>query len=59
MQGATTLYVQYIQPNLKKHEEQIDKALEEGRNKATTNFNDLKQRGMTWVRESLERLGFR
>lgn len=29
-QGATVLYVQYISPLIRKHESQIDNALEEG-----------------------------
>jgi len=47
-QGASHLYIQWIAPFVKKHEEEIDRYLEEGRKKAERSLGDVKEKGMTW-----------
>eukprot|EP00241_Pyramimonas_parkeae_P012138 CAMPEP_0114247270 /NCGR_PEP_ID=MMETSP0058-20121206/12931_1 /TAXON_ID=36894 /ORGANISM="Pyramimonas parkeae, CCMP726" /LENGTH=189 /DNA_ID=CAMNT_0001360561 /DNA_START=2356 /DNA_END=2925 /DNA_ORIENTATION=- len=48
-QGATQLYVQHIQPLVKRHEEEIDRALEEGYRKGTDSVNEVRSKTMTWL----------
>ncbi|KAK3269814.1 hypothetical protein CYMTET_21759 [Cymbomonas tetramitiformis] len=47
--GASQLYFHWIQPSLKKHEEDIDRALEEGRRKAEICIVEVKSKTMTWL----------
>lgn len=49
--GATTLYVRFIMPLIKKHEESIDNALEQGYKKSENTFMDLKKRSLAFLRE--------
>lgn len=49
--GATTLYVKFIMPLIKRHEESIDNALEQGYKKSENTFMDLKSRGLAFLRE--------
>lgn len=49
--GATTLYVRFIMPVIKKHEESIDNALAQGYKKSENTFIDLKRRGLAFLRE--------
>lgn len=51
-QGATQLYMHYIQPMVKKHEGEIDRALEEGRSKAQHTITEVKSKTMTWLHGS-------
>eukprot|EP00958_Prasinococcus_capsulatus_P018705 scaffold2213_cov444-Prasinococcus_capsulatus_cf.AAC.12 len=53
--GATILYVVWIQPLVKKHEERIDSALESGRKSAEENLLVLKSKGIQWVRSGSQR----
>jgi len=48
--GATTLYVRYIMPLIKQHEESIDNALEQGYKKGENTLQDLRQRSMAFLR---------
>ena len=43
-QGATQLYVAWVSPFVKKHEEGIDRALEEGIRKGTEGMNLIRSR---------------
>lgn len=44
--GATVLYVQYISPLIRKHETQIDHALEEGMKRSETTLSEFRARGL-------------
>mmetsp|Transcript_7397 Transcript_7397/g.27159 ORF Transcript_7397/g.27159 Transcript_7397/m.27159 type:complete len:151 (-) Transcript_7397:1190-1642(-) len=53
--GATILYVVWIQPLVKKHEERIDSALESGRKSAEENLLVLKSKGIQWGSQIISR----
>eukprot|EP00740_Mantoniella_antarctica_P004313 CAMPEP_0181357236 /NCGR_PEP_ID=MMETSP1106-20121128/4845_1 /TAXON_ID=81844 /ORGANISM="Mantoniella antarctica, Strain SL-175" /LENGTH=164 /DNA_ID=CAMNT_0023470069 /DNA_START=262 /DNA_END=756 /DNA_ORIENTATION=+ len=49
--GATTLYIRFVMPVIKKHEESIDNALMQGYKKSETTLVDLKRRSLAFLRE--------
>eukprot|EP00227_Mantoniella_beaufortii_P010234 CAMPEP_0197591236 /NCGR_PEP_ID=MMETSP1326-20131121/12961_1 /TAXON_ID=1155430 /ORGANISM="Genus nov. species nov., Strain RCC2288" /LENGTH=169 /DNA_ID=CAMNT_0043156627 /DNA_START=235 /DNA_END=744 /DNA_ORIENTATION=+ len=49
--GATILYVRFIMPLIKKHEESIDSALERGLKKGESTFLDVKLRSLAFLRD--------
>ena len=55
-QGATRIYMQFVQPQLKLHEGRIDGSLDQARSFATTSVQDIRQKGVaTWGSEMLQR----
>mmetsp|Transcript_8375 Transcript_8375/g.17295 ORF Transcript_8375/g.17295 Transcript_8375/m.17295 type:complete len:178 (-) Transcript_8375:79-612(-) len=48
-QGATQLYIKCVQPLVKKHEEEIDRALEQGWKKVEDHVFEVKSKTMTWL----------
>ena len=50
--GATTLYMKYIQPYVKRHEESIDRALEEGVRRGESTIKRFTSEGFAAFRGS-------
>jgi hypothetical protein len=50
------LYIQQIQPLVKRHEEEIDRALESGRKKAASGVEEVKSKAVSWINSNVRRL---
>ena len=53
VRAGLQLYIHQIQPLVKRHEEEIDRALESGRKKAASGVEEVKSKAVSWINSNV------